>query len=111
MVVAADDRIPVVFGTLADAGAGDFVVRADAAVSGFHVAGCACCTPRGALPRALGGLYLARARGEVAWFRRVVVVAADVAGARAALAADRFVTARFQLPAHGEDLIIRPLPL
>jgi hypothetical protein len=97
MTNANDDRIPVLFGTAADAGPEDAVLRLEAAASPFHGAGCACCAPRGAVGRALGGLFLARARGEVPYFRRVVVVSADVAGVRAALASDILVAARFRM--------------
>ncbi|MDE8347216.1 MAG: hypothetical protein POH28_13745, partial [Acidocella sp.] len=58
----------------------------------------ACCAPRGAAAEALSRLFLARARGEVALFSRVVVMAsaAGVALVRAALAHDAVTRARFR---------------
>lgn len=106
-----DGRIRVLFGVESDAGPEDAILRADAPASVFHVPGCACCAPRAAVGRALGSLFLARARGEIPFFRRVVVVTTDIAGVRAALAADRLIAARFELPLHGKDLIISSLPL
>jgi len=49
----------------------------------LHDAACACCTPRVALAEALHRLFLRRARGEVAFFRRVVVslTAAEIGAA------------------------------
>jgi hypothetical protein len=64
-----------------------------------HPLGCACCTPRGPVAEALGRLFLARARGELPWFRSVVAVTCSAAGAdavRAALTADVVTTARFR---------------
>jgi hypothetical protein len=66
---------------------------------GRHGPGCACRVARGAAGEALGRLFLARARGEVAFFRSVAVVcgAAAQAEVRAALATDPVVSARFRL--------------
>jgi hypothetical protein len=64
-----------------------------------HPLGCACCTPRGPVAEVLGRLFLARARGELPWFRSVVAVTCSAAGAdavRAALIADVVTTARFR---------------
>ena len=105
-----DGRIPVVFGSASDRGAGDVVVHADGATLEFPARGCVCCVARGNLAKALGSLFLQNMRGEVS-FRRVVVVARDPAGARSAMITDRFVSARFKLPDDGKDLIISPLPL
>jgi hypothetical protein len=91
----ADDRIEVLFGTASLAGPQDAVLAAPAEFA-RHRAGCACCAGRGALAAALGHLFIARARGEVAYFRRVVVTGADAA-ARASLAADGLVAARFRV--------------
>jgi hypothetical protein len=115
MVEFGDDRVPVRFGS-ADAAGSDaaILVEADApvppghAVARFrltpsmigHPFGCACCTPRGPVAEALGRMFLARARGEVAFFRSVVVVAATPAGeaaVRAALAEDQVSAGRFRL--------------
>ncbi len=64
-----------------------------------HAPGCACCVPRGPVAEALGRLFLARARGEVAWFRSVAVLAslAGEAAVRAALAEDQVSAGRFRL--------------
>ncbi len=64
-----------------------------------HPIGCACCAPRGPVATALNRLFLARARGEVPWFRSVVAVTCTDAGAdavRAALIADVVTSARFR---------------
>ena len=65
-----------------------------------HPAVCACCVPRGPVADALSRLFLARARGEVAFFRSVVACPDDAAGAaaiRAALATDPVLRGRFRL--------------
>src|SRR3954452_17837379 len=99
----ADDRVPVHFGppqagdaVLVEAGmmvpsghpAAHFTLAPGLA---GHAAGCACCVPRGPVAEALGRLFLVRARGEVAWFGAVAVLAtpAGAAAVRAALAADQ----------------------
>lgn len=103
-------RIGVVIGgvvTAADAVlvAGDMAVTGGVACERFgragnplHGVGCACCAPRGPAAEALGRLFLARARGVVPWFSRVVVVADEggVAAVRAALAGDAVTMARFE---------------
>ena len=115
MVESPDDRVPVRFGSAEGAGRddallveGDAVVPAGHAVARFKLApglighpfGCACCVPRGPVAEALGRLFLARARGEVAFFRSVVAVVATPAGeaaVRAALAEDQVSAGRFRL--------------
>lgn len=79
------------------AGAAAVVERFRLVVDPMHGVGCACCAPRGPAAVALGRLFLARARGEVGWFSRVVVMASDAGAAavRAALAEDAVVMARF----------------
>lgn len=65
-----------------------------------HPAGCVCCVPRGPVAEALSRLFLARARGEVAFFHDVLALPFDAAGAAAirdALAADSLLAARFRL--------------
>jgi hypothetical protein len=111
----ADDRIPVSFATPAAAVAApataalvlDWATPEPAGARAVervrpqrpaHAAACACCTPRVALAEALHRLFLRRARGDVAFFDRVVVAVAD-AGASAALA-DPLVAARFRRDAH-----------
>jgi hypothetical protein len=106
-----DARVPVVFADLAAAGPDDgLLIEGDApaplgrAVARFasgprpwHAPGCFCCAPRAAAAAALGRLYLARARGEVPFFRRVVAVVKDPAAVRAALAEDTLAGGRFRL--------------
>jgi hypothetical protein len=111
MTDVSDARVPVVFAAPAEAGAEDallleaepgaacaagVVVRLPSAAAG-HRFGCACCVPRGAAAEALGRLFLARARGEVRFFRRVVVSVADVGAVRAAILEDRLVAGRYRL--------------
>ena len=110
-MMSTDARLPVVFGDFSTAGPDDALLiegeapaPAGAAVARFaagprpwHAVGCACCVPRAAAAAALGRLYLARARGEVAFFRRVVAVVHDPGAVRAALAADALAAARFRI--------------
>jgi hypothetical protein len=111
MVQLTDDRVPVRFGDPeADEAVlveGEAAVRSGRPAARFrlapaiagHVMGCACCVPRGPVAEALGRLFLARARGEVAWFRSVAVLAtpAGKAAVRAALAEDQIAAGRFRL--------------
>ncbi len=106
-----DGRIPVVLGGVAGKGdavllEGEGVLPAGVAAARFmvsaggHAIGCACCVPRSDAARALGRLFLARARGEVAAFRRVVAVTTSEAGraaVKAAVAGDVVASARFRL--------------
>lgn len=113
MTVFVDARIPVRLGRVQDAGPGlalllpvgtaapegAVVARIPAASPRAHPAGCACCASRGRLAEALGRLFLARARGEVAFFREVIAVlpdAQDQAELGAALAADPLLAARYR---------------
>ncbi|MGI3778768.1 MAG: hypothetical protein ACRYGC_15875 [Janthinobacterium lividum] len=106
----SDGRIPVVIGGAAGEGdavlvEGDGALPAGAAArftlaAGGHAIGCACCVPRSDAGRALGRLFLARARGEVAAFARVVVVAASEEGraaVEAAVGGDVVASARFRM--------------
>jgi len=111
MILPTDARLPVVFGDMAAAAPDDaLLIEGDApappgmAVARFtagprpwHALGCACCVPRAAAAAALGRLYLARARGEVSFFRRVVAVVSDPDAVRAALAADTLAAGRFRI--------------
>jgi hypothetical protein len=115
MVESSDERVPVRFGSGDTAGQDEaLLIEGNATVptghaearfrlaSGLigHPYGCACCTPRGPVAEALGRLFLARARGEVAFFRSVVAVVATPAGeaaVQAALAADQVSAGRFRL--------------
>jgi hypothetical protein len=113
---AVDARVALVFGQAEDAGPDDAVLtdgdapapnaatvlrlaaaQARPFASPAHMAGCACCVSRQPVAAALGGLFLARARGEVPFFRRVVAVVADAAAVRAAVTADPLVSGRFRL--------------
>jgi hypothetical protein len=117
-MIASDTLIPVVFDSRPSSAAGDAVLmEASGAGSrlrmetgstaifsvarpGGHPAACACCAPRGAVAEALGRLFLARVRGEIPFFRRVVAVAVTEAGAaavREALASDPLTAARYRL--------------
>ena len=86
-----DARIPVAFG--AELREGDI---AFAPTQQAHPVGCTCCVARPADAQALDRLFLARVRGDVAWFRRVVV-AFDDPVLRAALASDPVLAARFRV--------------
>ena len=93
-----DARVPVVFGNHGDAQDGDAVLTGvlDGALG--HDAGCACCTARTPAAQTLSRLFMQRARGEVAFFRRVLVDGRDAeAAVRAALASDPVAVARFRL--------------
>lgn len=96
-----DARVPVVFGNGRDAQEGDAVLAGDGRelVGAFgHDAGCACCVTRTPAAQALGRLFMQRARGEVAFFRRVLVEGnAAEAAVRAALRSDPVAAARFRL--------------
>jgi len=113
--VRVDARLPVRFGTLADAREGDAVLLPpgtlappglpaawlQAGLDGQpgHATGCACCAPRNAAAQALGLLFLQRGRGEVAAFRTVLaaVGAGDAELVRAALGSDPLVSGRFRM--------------
>ncbi len=109
---SVDARVPVVFGRLEQAGPEDAVLVEDdappvataavvrvvgAVPAPDHAVGCACCRPRAPVASVLGSLFLARARGEVPFFRRVLAVVADEAGMRAAIDADSLVSGRFRV--------------
>ncbi len=69
-----------------------------------HPAGCACCAPRMPVAQALSRLFLARARGETAFFRDVVAITVTAAGHAAVLMAltdDPLVSAWFKAGASG----------
>ncbi len=98
MTLMVDARIAVVFGDGSARQEGD-VVLSEGLTNPGHLAGCACCTSRTAAADALGRLFLQRARGEVAFFRRVLVEADEMgkAAVRTAFQADPVVSARFRL--------------
>ena len=91
------------------AGTSDGAVQAGDRAWPAIPSGCTCCVPRGPVAEALGRLFLARARGEVAFFRSVVAVMATPAGeaaVRAALA--RGSSLRGTLPAGAALTAARP---
>ncbi len=111
-VVNSDGRVPVVLGRLEDLRPGDvLVIEAAGAwatrefvqpvvrLASAHAAGCACCAGRDPWAEALGGLFVARMRGEAARFERVLAVLEAAAGARfaAILEEDRLLAARYRL--------------
>jgi len=65
-----------------------------------HPVNCACCAPRGPVAEVLSRLFLARVRGEAAFFRQVIAVPADAAGRDAIIAAlrdDPLLAGRYRL--------------
>ena len=112
MTLFVDARVPVLIGPAELAGPESAVLAEgrDPAEGGgaFRAAGSGCrpyrwlCVlcPAGPVSDALNQLFLARARGEVSFFRAVVAVPATEAGAaaiRQALAEDPVTMARFRL--------------
>jgi hypothetical protein len=105
-----DARVKLVFAPLDAACAGDAVLfegeiqpwpgaTAHFTPSEDHPPGCACCATRSAAGRALAQLLHARARNEVAFFRRVVAVTKTVRGRaeiETALAKDPVVSTCFK---------------
>ena len=114
MTLFVDARVPIRFGCVEDAGPhAALLIEGAAEMSELrplarfvlpaavpaHAAGCVCYAPRGPAADALAGLFLARGRGEVAWFGAVLAVAGE-AGRRAvrdAVASDPRVSAWFRL--------------
>jgi hypothetical protein len=98
MIDQGDSRVPVVAGDPGQAGPGDVVANAAPTASFGHAIGCGCCRARAPLADALARLFLARARGEIAFFARVVVPCApnDESALAALLAADPVTAARFR---------------
>jgi hypothetical protein len=107
-----DTRVPVIFGDgtdldawLVEAGAGapDGVAAAEfalpAAIEPYHLAGCACCQPQGPIALALRGLFIARAKASIPFFRRIAVRATPRGedAVRATLANDPLCAAWFRL--------------
>ena len=99
MALMFDARVPVTFGTSGDAREGDAVLADGLGDALGHGPGCTCCAARTPAAQALGHLFMQRARGEVAFFRRVLIDgdAAVEASVRAALRSDPVVAARFRL--------------
>ncbi len=100
MAWTVDARVPVRFGSLADAGADDAVLSLVAAGPGtLHAAACLCCRPRGLVATELARLFQARAKGAVPFFRAVVVVVSPggEAAVRTVIAAEPLVSGRFRM--------------
>ncbi len=106
MTPTFDGRIPVAFGSRQDAQEGDVVLAGvldgspghDLVAAPGHGAGCACCVARTPAAQALGHLFTQRTRGEVAFFRRVLVEGQELeAAVRAALQSDPVAAARFRI--------------
>lgn len=98
MALMFDARVLVVFGRPADVRDGDFVLDDGLSDTVRHDAGCSCCALRTPAAETLGRLFLQRARGEVAFFRRVLVIGNNAAeqAVRAAMQSDPVVAARFR---------------
>jgi hypothetical protein len=114
MALFLDARVPVRFGSVSDATDGSaLLIEGDApapdgeavarftnaAAAGLHPPGCPCCVTRSPAAVALATLFLARARGERAFFRAVVAVCSTPEGreaVRTALEADPLVSAWFR---------------
>ena len=97
MALMVGARIGVVFGRASERQEGDWVLT-EGLAGGGHPFGCACCISRTAVGEALSRLFLQRARGEVAFFRRILVDT-DEAGREAvrdAMRSDPVVCARFR---------------
>jgi hypothetical protein len=94
-----DARIPLVFGSAADAGPEDALLlegqggpaagRAwfEADLTTGHPLGCSCCLPRNGAGKALGQLLLDRGRGTGPFFRRVIVAVSTDEGRQQVLSA------------------------
>ena len=113
MPLFVDARVPVRFGLVSDADAGSALLiegdapapdgvaaaRFTAEAAGPHPRGCPCCAARSPAAVALAALFLARARGEVVFFRTVLAVCPTTEGetaVRAALESDPLVIAWFR---------------
>jgi hypothetical protein len=114
MPLFVDARVPVRFGSVSGADAGSaLLIEGDApapdglavarftagAPAGPHPPGCPCCVARSPAAVALAALFLARARGELAFFRAIVAVCCTPQGqeaVRTALEADPLVSAWFR---------------
>jgi len=93
-----DARIPVAFGPASAARPQDAVLVPPGS-GPDHMAGCACCLARTPTAEALGHLFQQRARGEVPWFTRILIVADpdEEAAVMLAVLQDPVVSARFRV--------------
>ena len=109
-----DERLPIRFGAASDAYPDDALLIEGGALppggsaESFqvketlrgHSDGCACCAPRSEAAGALSRLFLARGRGDTAFFLGVVAVIRSPAGraaVEAAVTGDIVASARFRL--------------
>jgi len=92
----ADDALLVEDGLIAQPGGmvGTFALGVTA-----HLIGCRCCAGRSPPASALSSMFLARARGDAVFFRRVIAVVRDRALVRRLLEDDVNVRARFKVEA------------
>lgn len=93
-------RAAVVVNELGEVALDDALLLAAGAEPLTLAGGCVCCTVRGDLSRALGDLYVKRAKGEVAYFDRVLIETtglADPAPILHSLITDPLLAARFRL--------------
>ncbi len=95
MTLFIDARIPVVFDEAL--GAKDACLAPDPTWSDLHPIVCACCGGRSPAAQAMDKLFLARVRGSIPWFSRLVVDKTGEAAVRVALTEDAVVSARFRL--------------
>jgi hypothetical protein len=98
MMQRQDARVAVVAGGPELAADGDVVQPWPGHDATRHAAGCPCCRPRPALAAALAALFIARGRGDVPFFVRVLVPCPPEqdAALAAALAADPVTASRFR---------------
>ncbi|MSO71028.1 MAG: GTP-binding protein [Alphaproteobacteria bacterium] len=93
-------RAAVIVNELGEVALDDALLLAAGAEPLTLAGGCVCCTVRGDLSRALGDLYVQRAKGEVAYFDRVLIETtglADPAPILHSLMSDPLLAARFRL--------------
>lgn len=91
-----DERLPVLLG---HAVARDGDLRLAMPPAARHTAACSCCGGRDPLAVALARAFMERARGELAWFDRVVIEPTDrqdIERLAAVLADDPVTRARFR---------------
>ena len=101
MTDASDARIEVALGDHGDARPGDLTMTLQP--SAPHVLGCRCCGGRDPLASDLAAAFVARARGDLPWFDRVLLSGSAGQAGRVAdvLHADPVTRARFRLQNSG----------
>ncbi len=92
-----DARIDVVVGDRDHARVGDLTLAVPAPTQ--HLIGCRCCGGRDPLASALAAAFVARARGDIPWFDRVLLIDVGQHTERVAetLESDPVTRARFRL--------------